>query len=178
MFFRSEYGLNFVIISENSKISLEKNEDFEDGTFATMMSRSYWLRASEHNFRYKTNVKILEKMRMIDENFYWQSSYWILQSNSFLYELLNNFILETHQHGFIKRFESLNAYNKITIPKEKGPEILTIFMLSAGFYVWLATVLSAILTFIGELAVSHFITKISKIRILRITKTSKSLREK
>lgn len=84
-------------------------------------------------------------------------------ARGYLSELLEKFILEAHQHGilvFLQRKVSLLYDFKYQL--DSKTEILTIYMLSAGFSIWLGTVLIACIVFVGE----RIVFQIVGIRIL------------
>jgi hypothetical protein len=102
---------------------------------------------------YKSNKKVpLVSQRMIffQDNHKMRLVPWVTYTNSFLFESLANFVLEMHQFGFIDHFVSLNMPSEIPKPEDPGPQILTMYMLSAGFIVWVVTFVVASISFIFE----------------------------
>lgn len=75
---------------------------------------------------------------------------------SYVTEVFDNFILLSHEHGFIQLIES-KIFNKTHEPHtEDGPKVLDLYKLSAGFIIWLGSVLVACIVFIGELIVNRY----------------------
>lgn len=72
-----------------------------------------------------------------------------------LYKLFEDFTLRCHQNGVISHIESMNFPPEIIQPKDPR-KILTFYMLSAGFYLWLISVVVACLVFVGEHVVRYF----------------------
>lgn len=79
---------------------------------------------------------------------------------SVLYESFSKFILECHQHGITDYFEK--RYKRYPRQIKDEPKILTMYMLSAGFYVWLGSVAIAFLTFVGEHVVKYYTNRKNK----------------
>lgn len=74
-------------------------------------------------------------------------------SRGYLNEILDKFIMECHQHGIIQRFRRYtNRFEEFKLNFDRETQVLSLFMLSAGFYVWLITVAIACIVFIGECA--------------------------
>lgn len=85
---------------------------------------------------------------MTEDNFQSYFAHWMVIRYSVVYKSLEKFILECHQHGifeFIRR-----KYRKIPKQVETEQKVLTMYMLSAGFYIWLGSALIACIVFIGE----------------------------
>lgn len=84
--------------------------------------------------------------------------YWynmISPEEGSLYKVLNDFILRCHQYGFIKHIESNNYPAPIIQPKDPNV-VLTLYILSAGFYLWLISIVVACFVFVGEHVVRYF----------------------
>lgn len=86
---------------------------------------------------------------VIPEDFRWSFLSWHVLQNSFIYEPLEKFILNCHQHGIMAHLVD-KLIPSLSEERKEGPKVLTTFMLSAGFYVWLTSVLIAIIVFILE----------------------------
>lgn len=86
---------------------------------------------------------------LIKEDFRFTLLSWHTVPQSFIFESLEKFILDCHQHGIL-----VHLIDKLlpTVVKkdEDEPEVLTLYILSAGFFLWLYTVLIAILVFLME----------------------------
>lgn len=74
---------------------------------------------------------------------------WYVNIYGVIYESLSKFILECHQHGFTEYFERKRLSYKNTLLKNEV-KVLTLHILSAGFYVWLVSVVIACISFLGE----------------------------
>lgn len=111
------------------------------------------------DYKYGRESLANKNLKLFKSDYLSTSSSWTLQPNDFLYHILQNFILEIHQHGFMIHFESL--YNPHTLPKpeETEPKILTLQILSAGFIVWLFTIIMACFSFFFEISVFHFLKR-------------------
>lgn len=79
---------------------------------------------------------------------------WYTRIYSVMYDSLSKFIHEANQHGFVVRFERLHSV--FEIQWEDEPQVLTMYMLSAGFYVWLGSVTIACIAFVVELVFHWF----------------------
>jgi hypothetical protein len=116
--------------------------------YALVVTRHEFNRWQKYN-GYKNRWENWKNMKIFKDDYIFGISPWFVQSDHIMYDQLCKFVLEIHQHGILARFEKLNYVNQA--PKEDEPlEILTMYMLSAGFIVWLASVLIACLSFIGE----------------------------
>lgn len=107
-----------------------ENQNFTDQVFSSEM------------------VYLKEDLRTHFEAFY-------VQSESCIYEMLNEFILQCHQHGFIEYLVSKH-FNWPKKSKRDPRKVLTLYMLSAGFYIWLISISVAFVVFIIEHVVRYF----------------------
>lgn len=94
-------------------------------------------------------------MVVLNEDLRTHHEVFIVRSESYIIDVLNDFILRCHQHGFFKYFES-QYFETPEIIVEDARKILTFNMLSAGFYLWLISIVVACLVFIVEHVVRYF----------------------
>lgn len=95
-------------------------------------------------------------MSFLSENARYHSEYILVKPESFIYDLINDFIYHCHQYGFFQHFESIN-FPLPPIPTVKDTrKILTMNMLSAGFYLWIISVIVACVVFFAERIVFYF----------------------
>lgn len=94
-------------------------------------------------------------MWVIPEVFRWNLFSWHIRRQSFIYEPLHHFILRCHQNGLIHHLIE-EIIPKLSDPKQSETQKLTIYTLSAGFYIWLYTVLIAIIVFLMEQGIFYF----------------------
>lgn len=73
-----------------------------------------------------------------------------------IYNVLNDFILQGHQHGFFKLFESIHFPHEPIVDVQDPRKVLTMSMLSAGFYSWLISIVVACLVFVAEHVVRYY----------------------
>lgn len=78
-----------------------------------------------------------------------------VRSGSYIHDVLNDFILQCHQHGFIEYFISRH-FKLPKIDKRDTRKVLTMYMLSAGFYLWIISVVVACVVFVIEHIVRYF----------------------
>lgn len=79
---------------------------------------------------------------------------------SCLYQSLEDFILKLHQHGLIDYLKK-KYFDALILPEkfiEDDRKVLTLYVLSAGFCMWLIMIIISILAFIGEHIV-RFVTR-------------------
>lgn len=101
-------------------------------------------------------------MVLLESNLRTHLEFFYVMPESYILEVLNDFILQCHQHGFFLHFES--KYFESPIIETKDPrKILTFYMLSAGFYIWLMSVSVACVVFVYE----HFVRYFTRTRYLR-----------
>jgi hypothetical protein len=98
-------------------------------------------------------------MKILNEDYEVNELVWFINKETQeVYENLERFILELHQHGIIKHFENVAEMNEIPKPPDPDPQVLTMHMLSAGFIVWLATVTISCVVFMVEHLVKYVTT--------------------
>lgn len=126
----------------------------------------------EHSFfipRNTASKRIKHKMDLNEMISLGQGSQWIMYSwymdrDSPIYEFVNGFILECHQHGIIAFLDKIvydkNEYIEQIIVQYYLPlpelvrKSLDLETLSAGFYLWLMGIIIATITLFGEKIVS------------------------
>lgn len=102
----------------------------------------------------KTWEQAYTNFRILDDVYKWNFAHWFVRPFSFIYEPLEKFILESHQHGILDYLKK--KYFPLTKNLEvEGPKVLTFEMLSAGFYLWMTCVLISIIIFVLELVTFH-----------------------
>lgn len=95
-------------------------------------------------------------MTLLNEDYYFKADYFSVKPESFIFDVLNDFILQCHQHGIFKHFESINLPH-VSVADIKDPrKVLSLYMLSAGLYLWLICVAVACLVFLIEHVVRYF----------------------
>jgi hypothetical protein len=96
---------------------------------------------------------------------------WLTLKNDFFVNSLDKFILECHQHGIGEHFRNLFSSLYESKPSPKKPNVLTMQMLSAGFYIWLAVVGIACIVFVFEHIVFCFTKNQTKKPVHKTRKT-------
>jgi hypothetical protein len=133
-----------------------------DYTFAMYFPRYVY----ETLWKYKKNDLFYKRMKIFKENHKMILLNWKVDPYCLVHESLEKFVLEAHQHGHIQYH--ISKYTPLPSPKPPppGPQVLTIYMLSAGFIVWLVTILAACLMFVFEHIYFYFkiTTKIKKLK--------------
>lgn len=94
-------------------------------------------------------------LTIIDENLHTSSEHTLTKPGSLINELLNNFILQFQQHGFFQHLYQKHLHMPIVNLKDPR-KILTMYMLSSGFYLWLMSVAVACIVFVIEHIVRYF----------------------
>jgi hypothetical protein len=84
---------------------------------------------------------------------------WLAKRTSYFIEDLNKFLMEVEQYGF-KEYLYNSKFENIAPTSEPGPQILTMYMLSAGFYIWLGSVVIACIVF----AIEHIVALIDNMK--------------
>lgn len=98
-------------------------------------------------------------VKLCDEDYFYDAHSALVKPESYLYSVFNEFILHWFEHGFSKLDQLNNLPEEPQIEVKDPRTVLTLYMLSAGFYLWLITVLIACVVFIGENVVSYFASK-------------------
>jgi hypothetical protein len=144
-----------------------KNETFAfevDMDSASLGAKKIWignLHPSKRNINsaraYMNNAST--SMLKLFETFKGDSSYplsWLSTKWSFFIDVLNKFLMESEQYGFTQHFYDLeffySGFNKDTSEKQ----VLTLQMLSAGFFVWLISVIIACIVFAIEHVIAYY----------------------
>lgn len=109
----------------------------------------------------KTHLeKLLESGVTIlyDEEYNFEMEHIYVKPESYIFQALNDFVLHWHEHGFSKLFQSLHLPGSPEVIEDKDPKtVLTMHMLSAGFYLWLISIAIASLVFLSEHVVRYFL---------------------
>lgn len=92
-----------------------------------------------------------------DETFITSFRSFLTFHRGYLNEVFERFILESHQHGIIDYwYRHFFRYDNIEKQIATEPKVLTMYMLSSGFYIWLGSIGIACFVFICE-HVKYFI---------------------
>lgn len=87
---------------------------------------------------------------ILDDDYRWRPACWLIQPFSHIYEMVEEFILQCHQHGIVEHWQNILDTDKNEVIMDE-PRKLTLEILSAGFILWLITVAISIIVFAGEL---------------------------
>lgn len=122
---------------------------YGNGTFAEFVNRNH-LRSI---FDGKNFTEIQQNFRLYkmldDETYLTTFTSFITFYRGYLNEVLEKFILEAHQHGIVDYWQR-QVYRFGDVSNEVELKVLTTYMLSAGFYIWLGSIAVACIVFIGE----------------------------
>lgn len=102
-------------------------------------------------------LKMDMTMKPMKENYQWHASAWMIAPFSHVYSKVEDFILRCHENGIIEYWTDILHQDK-SIKEEEEPKVLTLLMLSAGFYLWLGCLGVTCCVFVGEL-IFFFIVK-------------------
>lgn len=147
-----------MVISEHLYGEMLKQNQFGNQTFAMLVAKIDeipWMIADDRDdfkdafsklFFYSHDVYKLQH-----ENVY-------VNPGSDFYKPLEELILKMHEHGLIHYLKILYL-GRCKLPKferENENQVLTMYLLSAGFYLWLFMVLVSIIAFIAEHIYRYF----------------------
>lgn len=151
---------NEIIEDENLNPYIDRQIQWRNQTFAfwTMRLGEFILNsARDKNFM---NKVLNNGMSLLNDDYSVFNEQILVSSGSYIFEPLNNFILQSHQHGFSKYFQQ-TSFRRSIIPDDEDPnKVLTTYMLSAGFNLWLYSVTIACVVFVLE----HLVRYLSKMR--------------
>lgn len=104
---------------------------------------------------FRRNIKQLnEYYRM------WRISWFVPIVHSYFFEPVEKFILECHQHGIIDYLDKKYSPKACSAKGNDGePQVLTMKLLSAGFCLWIGTVIISLVVFILELLINFCFKK-------------------
>jgi hypothetical protein len=103
---------------------------------------------------------------------------WLSKKSNFFINTLNKFLMEAEQHGFTQYFQDSKFKDLPPTSKNLKPKVLTMQMLSAGFIVWLGSVVVACFVFVIELLIAHKSRKSQKSIVKKKYKKTKSVKHK
>lgn len=75
---------------------------------------------------------------------------WLTARTNYFIDSLNDFLLQSEQHGFTQHFYDSQFEEVPSLPTSEKINQISTYALSAGFIIWLATVLIACIVFILE----------------------------
>lgn len=138
-------------ICRNLQNRITSGELPQDGqrVFAYVIEKSLIATSTRRNKGRPLADQIKGDFTITKDNYETSFAPWYVMIYGVFYESLSKFILESHQHGFTEHFERVGRIAPDRSVEENA-KVLTMFMLSAGFYVWLGSVAVACLTFIVE----------------------------
>lgn len=124
---------------------------YENGTFAFGIGRD---RLSDTYSNYTNEYR--EFFRVLDDDYATIPLTFFMKTDSFISEFLDPFILKCHEHGLVKFIES-EIFNKaISNHDEKPPQVLDMQKLSAGFIIWIGSVIIACIVFFCETLLAYY----------------------
>lgn len=93
-------------------------------------------------------------MTTLVDDYRWHTSVWMMRPFSHFYRTIEKFVLLCHQNGIIEYLQETHNEDK-SVKEVEEPKKLTLKMLSAGFYIWLGSVVAACSVFTGEFIIYH-----------------------
>lgn len=99
------------------------------------------------------NLNPMQSFKILDDDIIQMPVFLYVNSRAIISENFNNFILLCHQHGICQYFQSLTFLSDLSTKEFQKPQVLTMEKLSAGFLVWIGSVVVACLVFFCELLV-------------------------
>lgn len=135
---------------------------YKSEKFAELIDENYLAAMLEYGKNTDEIDEIIRSFKMLDEEPFKETKLsFYTPSRGYMSEILEKFVLEAHQSGILVHYKRLAyKFEKIKEEVESDLQVLTMYMLSAGLYVWLFTVAVACLVFIGEHVVYYFGKKI------------------
>lgn len=127
--------------------------EYENDTFAFEVSNDENVFGLKKNrgVEYALNVtKDLHSVFATVEGYRTVSISWLANKYDYFIETLDKFILECDQHGITSHFNNLHRKFENMASDPSEPQVLTMEILSAGFWVWFSTVIIACFVFILE----------------------------
>lgn len=118
-------------------------------------------------WRGKKEFELEKIMNAMEDDYRWHVSAWIIFPFSHFYRKVEDFILRCHENGIIEYWTDVLHRDK-SIHEEEEPKVLTFYMLSAGFYLWLGCLGVTCCVFIGEL-ISFYVVKQFQVVLKRKT---------
>jgi hypothetical protein len=148
--------VNLQWIHQNYTFALEENRDVifcgrrkvNKGIYGNQYQQS----VVEINNKFSKLFAIIEGTRSFALS-------WMMRRSSFLIDSFNKFIMECEQHGISADFNNKRYYDIPPPSIEVDPQKLTLDILSAGFIVWLVSVLIACIVFGIEHIVAYNMKK-------------------
>lgn len=123
-----------------------------------------------------SNTKIMEVFKMLDEDFIQMPLFIYINPRAIIFENMNEFIYQCHQHGFCQHFQSITIKSEHKkLEKKQAPQVLTMGKLSAGFLVWIGSVLVACIIFLCEHVVFWWQKRILSSKQLKLNPRTKPI---
>lgn len=123
---------------------------YHNDTFAEIVDEKF-LDILFDGSNYDEIDKYVHSFKMFKETYQILSISLLSFCRGYLNGILDKFILEAHQHGILEYLQRRsNHFADISDEIESKTQVLTLYMLSAGFYVWLITVAITCIAFVGE----------------------------
>jgi hypothetical protein len=138
---------------ENESFAFEVNKDelfFGNSKIWKTKGHEYAIAAQSG----RSSFKVIEGTRTINLS-------WLIRRSDYLIHSVNKFLMECEQHG-LKEYFYNNQFEAVSPPEKSRPKVLTMNVLSAGFIIWLASVLVACVIFIIELIVFYIKRRFSR----------------
>lgn len=134
------------------------DEDYEilfegkEGEHAFIVNRAFEKCFEMENPKLHENTYKI--VRITDDDLVTGVNSWYILMYSVVHNSVNKFLLACHQNGIIVHFQNMRNYIFIepgeVATEEKKAKVLSMHMLSAGFYVWLASIGFACIVFVFE----------------------------
>lgn len=93
-------------------------------------------------------------MSLLEDDYYVKQESMYVKPESFMYEPVADFILKMHQYGLFQKIGRQSTYNNLKLATSENV-VLTLHLLSAGFILWLGSVLTAIMVFVIEVVIDR-----------------------
>lgn len=132
-------------------MDLQKN--FRNQTFAVFTAKSGSRLFQNHTFREEVFSSDMFPLDDVFRFLFVQNM--IVPEEGSLYKLFEDFTLRCHQSGIISYIESMHFLPEVIQPTDTR-KVLTLHLLSAGFYIWLISVVVACIVFVVEHVVRYF----------------------
>jgi hypothetical protein len=144
---RHKYG---DIIFRNKTEVYENQKEFDNETFATLQLRVTNLPDNYHRGIEQSLINYNSHFRVLDDDFKWYYASWFVTYYNVLYEPMEKFIGQCREHGILDYMRRRHFPAPVKLDNDRGPKVLTMQVLSAGFIVWICCVAVSIVIFVLE----------------------------
>lgn len=147
------------------RLAMQNQYHHDNDTFAIICTQRYDGPFKYNHIKSRQNVEFVANsykyLKPIEDGQNWFKRYIMIRKFGYLYEIFEMFMLRIHQNGIHMKLTNHDQ----NFPDLVDPKVvLTLQMLSAGFYLWLFCVAMSCIVFLCEMIVGCFKNRVVRDR--------------